>query len=177
MQNRIPAELRARKQWVVWRSIVTPEGIKKPPYNPNAPQYDADVNDPTTWGTFEQALASVGKGIKAKDKLGKFGLGLISPLNKCERFYFTSALPGRRKAMKWEFVQNTIRNQSDTLTIFLLKSHRPEVYRETVRSEIANADGKAFKQENSLDLSRLSKNELLTLEQLVKRAGTDSTAG
>jgi len=37
-----------------------------------------------------------------------------------------------------------IRRYSDTLLKFLLQSHRPERYRETVRSELTGADGTAL---------------------------------
>lgn len=76
-----------------------------------------DNGEGTTEEKFAKALASVGKGVKSKDKLGRFGLGLISPLNKCARFHFISAMPGRRKALKWTFVQSDIRKQHQTLTI------------------------------------------------------------
>jgi len=36
---------------------------------------------------------------------------------------------------------DTVREYSDTLLIFLLKSHKPEVYRETVRNELTGKDG------------------------------------
>ncbi len=52
----VPAELRVRRQWVVWRSIVAEGKITKPPYNPNNPAYMADVTDPSQWGTFEDAV-------------------------------------------------------------------------------------------------------------------------
>lgn len=76
-----------------------------------------DNGEGTTKSKFDQALASVGKGVKSADKLGRFGLGLISPLNKCARFHFISAYPGRRKAMKWTFVQADIRSQHSSLAI------------------------------------------------------------
>lgn len=76
-----------------------------------------DNGEGTTKAKFDQALASVGKGVKSADKLGRFGLGLISPLNKCTRFHFISALPGRRKALKWTFVQADIRNQHSSMRI------------------------------------------------------------
>ncbi len=66
---------------------------------------------------FELALASVGKGVKSKDKLGRFGLGLISPLTKCTRFAFISVPPNRRTGNCWEFVQSSIRSQHDKLVI------------------------------------------------------------
>ncbi len=52
----IPAELRARPQWVIWRSIVSEGAVTKPPYNPNDPAYMADVSAPSTWSTFENAV-------------------------------------------------------------------------------------------------------------------------
>lgn len=76
-----------------------------------------DNGEGTTKAKFDEALASVGMGIKSVDKLGRFGLGLISPLNKCTRFHFISALPGRRKAMKWTFVQAEIRGQHANLNV------------------------------------------------------------
>ena len=35
-----------------------------------------------------------------------------------------------------------VKEYSDTLLIFLLKSHKPEVYKETVRNEMTGRDGK-----------------------------------
>ncbi len=48
---------------------------------------------------FEQAISSVCSSIKAKDKLGQFGIGLLSPLGKCKGFVITSAA----KANKHEY--------------------------------------------------------------------------
>ena len=61
----IPAELRDRPQWCwaslrLWDAVDadgTPKREKKP-LDPKVPgQVDARTNDPTTWGTFEQAAA------------------------------------------------------------------------------------------------------------------------
>lgn len=35
----------------------------------------------------------------------------------------------------------SVREYSDTLLIFMLKAHKPEVYRETVRNEVTGKDG------------------------------------
>jgi hypothetical protein len=62
--NAIPFELKARKQWVVWRSVIRTNqdsgetSVTKPPFNPANPQYEASVIDPNTWGTFEQATVA-----------------------------------------------------------------------------------------------------------------------
>jgi hypothetical protein len=50
MRSRIPAELQSRPQWVCCQ----PDKI---PLNPRTGQY-ASVSDPTTWGTFEEALST-----------------------------------------------------------------------------------------------------------------------
>lgn len=56
--DNIPAELKARSQWVVWRAIVNENGkVDKPLYQAKNPQYYANVGDPKTWATFEEALA------------------------------------------------------------------------------------------------------------------------
>jgi hypothetical protein len=44
-----------------------------------------------------------------------------------------------------------IRRYSDTLLMFLLKAHRPEVYRETVRSELTGANGGPIEQRAKVD--------------------------
>lgn len=55
--EKIPPELKARPQWVVWREE-TREGEKtKVPYNPADPERMAKANDPSTWGGFEKALS------------------------------------------------------------------------------------------------------------------------
>lgn len=65
-----------------------------------------------------------------------------------------------------------IRRPSDTLLMFLLKSHRPETYRDTVRSEVTGANGGAVKTEQTTkhDLSKLSVDELLQLREIVTKA-------
>jgi hypothetical protein len=77
----------------------------------------ADNGSGTSIEHFEKALASVGLGIKDKDKLGRFGLGLISPLTKCSRFTFTSTPPARRTANRWTFALKDLSKQHETLVI------------------------------------------------------------
>lgn len=59
--DKIPAELRSRAQWVVWRPVIRnnedgTSNITKPPFQPAHPQYGADVKNPAHWGTFETAV-------------------------------------------------------------------------------------------------------------------------
>ncbi len=51
----IPTELRALKQWVNWRRELRDEKPTKVPYQPAHPRRRANVSDPQTWGTYEQA--------------------------------------------------------------------------------------------------------------------------
>lgn len=66
---------------------------------------------------FEQALASVGHSVKDAGSLGRFGLGLISPLSKCEYFTFTSVPVHRRKPTRWTFRATDIRKQRLSMDI------------------------------------------------------------
>lgn len=55
----IPAELRAIPQWVNWQYVQVPDAKPtKVPVRPHSNYGPASVNDPATWGTFEQATAS-----------------------------------------------------------------------------------------------------------------------
>ncbi len=58
-----PQELRGHAQWVAWKPEITPDGRSvKPPYRPSNPKKRADVMDPGTWGSYEEALGASGKG-------------------------------------------------------------------------------------------------------------------
>jgi hypothetical protein len=51
----IPAELRARRQWVLWRFERRRGKITKVPYIPHKSSRNARSNDPSTWGDLENA--------------------------------------------------------------------------------------------------------------------------
>lgn len=59
MYENIPAELRALPQWVAVDMSINPETGEplKEPLNPRFTKTPAKTNDPSTWGTFEQAVA------------------------------------------------------------------------------------------------------------------------
>lgn len=59
VQN-IPLELRQRNQWVCWRYQQRNGRRTKIPVNPHN-GHPADVTDPSTWGSFDQALYFKGK--------------------------------------------------------------------------------------------------------------------
>ncbi len=71
-----------------------------------------DNGDGATQARFEQALHSVGKGIKTGDKMGRFGIGLVSPFGKCIKFSFTSTPKNNnREYLEWTFVCDDIRSR------------------------------------------------------------------
>ncbi len=62
------------------------------------------------------------------------------------------------------------RQYSDTLLIFMLKAHRPEKFRETIRNELTGARGNAIRLSQEHDLSKLSLDELIQLRAIVAKA-------
>jgi hypothetical protein len=52
----IPAELRERPQWVLWRTERRDDRTTKVPYQPARPGTRASSTTSTTWGTYEQAV-------------------------------------------------------------------------------------------------------------------------
>lgn len=71
-----------------------------------------DNGDGVTQAQFEQALVSVCATIKAKDKLGRFGRGLVSPLGKCDYFCFTSQpRRGGDGYLEWTFSTKELSSQ------------------------------------------------------------------
>lgn len=77
-----------------------------------------DNGDGASIDDFEQAMSQVGMTMKAVGKLGRFGLGLISPLGKCATFTFTSR---PRKSsddyLEWTFVTKNIEDQHSYVRI------------------------------------------------------------
>ncbi len=69
--------------------------------------------------TFDKALANIGKSIKPKGKLGRWGYGLVAPLEKCEYFTFTSqpkhTSTSHPPYLRWRFDTNEIANSSEEI--------------------------------------------------------------
>jgi len=85
-----------------------------------------DNGDGVSQREFEQALQRICLSGKDAVKLGRFGIGLISPLDKCQSFTFTSCPKGGDVGfLEWTFVTADIRNQSTNPTIPLRQ--RPEL--------------------------------------------------
>ncbi len=73
-----------------------------------------DDGDGVDIGMFGEALGSIGQTIKRGNKLGRFGLGLISPLGKCEEFSFTSIRKGKVSGfITWDFSTEAIGKQKE----------------------------------------------------------------
>lgn len=73
-----------------------------------------DDGDGATKEKFEQALSSVCRSIKdKKDSLGQFGIGLISPLGKCEYFTFTSTPNNKSEYCEWKFITKELLEQEE----------------------------------------------------------------
>ena len=86
-----------------------------------------DDGDGVDVETFEQALQRVCLTGKERGKLGRFGIGLISPLDKCEEFTFTSGPKGTTgEYREWTFVTDNIRAQEKDVSI--PRRQRPELF-------------------------------------------------
>jgi putative DNA primase/helicase len=59
--EKIPQELKALRQWVVWKMGKDDKGRStKHPYTPHNPQWKAKTNKSKTWSTFEKAVEVAG---------------------------------------------------------------------------------------------------------------------
>lgn len=79
-----------------------------------------DDGDGVSREDFEYALGSVCSSVKQQGKLGRYGIGLISPLGKCESFLFVSCPRGVAQGggyMEWTFNTEEIRQQGDDVDI------------------------------------------------------------
>lgn len=98
VQNAIDAN--ARTVWVVLNRKTRQIAIR-------------DDGDGRTQAEFEEAILEVCRSRKERTKLGRFGIGLVSPLGKCEFSTFTSAPRNARHGyMEWTFRTEDIRRQS-----------------------------------------------------------------
>jgi len=74
--DRLPREIRESTRAVVWRHELRDGRRTKVPYQPQRPAQRAAVDNPATWGRFDQALAVVAAG-KADGPGIVLGAGLI----------------------------------------------------------------------------------------------------
>lgn len=77
-----------------------------------------DNGDGASVGKFDAALQQICSTQKTEDKLGRFGIGVISPLGKCAQFTFTScAKDGPDGYNMWTFDSNEIKAQEEEVTV------------------------------------------------------------
>ncbi len=81
----VPQQLKNLNQWVTWKIEIDAGGNeRKVPYDPNGSGSRASVTDPTTWGSFDEAIlqtenwAMNGIGFVFKDGGGVFGIDVDS---------------------------------------------------------------------------------------------------
>ena len=80
--------------------------------------YVRDNGNGSSRENFELSLAMICKSQKEDDRLGRFGIGVISPLGKCEYFTFTScAVPQLKAYLQWKFVTEDIEGSEAAPTI------------------------------------------------------------
>ncbi len=132
---------------------------------------------------FSEALASVGKGIKSRDSIGRFGLGLISPLNKCKKFTFSSCPVGASATRTWTFEAAVIKTQHHEVTIPCADSRRLPVLPErlqkfahgdfnvTWRTMVKMIEITADKVVSLVDLDQLESEMILKLGRKMKERG------
>ena len=81
VSNQIPQELKKNQAWVNWKSEQYPDEKKprKIPYSPKT-GHQAKVNEPETWGSFNQSLKGLQKfkasGIGVMIRKGLIGIDL-----------------------------------------------------------------------------------------------------
>lgn len=71
----------------------------------------SDNGDGVTTDEFSQSLKNIGMSVKDEDKFGRFGLGLVSPVGKCERMHFISISKTSGVYNRWTFVTDEIKDQ------------------------------------------------------------------
>lgn len=75
---------------------------------------------------FEKALGQIFQTMKSEGKLGRFGRGLISPLDKCRQFTFASCAKenGTKAYIEWKFVSAEVKNLEMGQGIPMIPLHR-----------------------------------------------------
>jgi hypothetical protein len=77
-----------------------------------------DNGEGISMDAFRVTINTIGKSVKGKGKLGQFGIGFVSPLNKSDKFTFTScAAPQRQGYIEWTLDTAFIKKQHQTISI------------------------------------------------------------
>jgi len=83
-----------------------------------------DNGEGATQEDIDAAMASIGESQKTPGKLGRFGIGAISPVGQCERYSFTSCVKGQGQVYRtWTLVQEDIVNTRTGLRFPVRERH------------------------------------------------------
>jgi hypothetical protein len=100
-----------------------------------------DDGEGVTKDKFEQALGQIFQTMKTSGKLGRFGRGLISPLDKCDMFTFTSCAKanGVNAYVEWKFISDEVKGLvvGEGIPMTPLKWHTYAPGRETSKKRSA----------------------------------------
>jgi hypothetical protein len=77
----------------------------------------ADDGDGVSKEKYEAALESVMRTMKTRDKLGQFGMGMLSPLAKCKWYKLTSCSKEDQTYLEWTFDTEVICAQVDDVHV------------------------------------------------------------
>lgn len=130
---------------------------------------------------FGAALRSIGDSRKRKGSLGQFGIGLISPLNKCGKYLFISR-EGTDKPNEWLFEGEKIKAQSSVDIPRRTLANLPAIpapFRSTSRRIGATWNSMALMEDTTqdrtirtVDLDELEHQILIKLSIGMRRKGT-----
>ncbi len=103
----------------------------------------ADDGDGVSPEKFASGLMAIGQTQKARkrDALGKFGLGLVSPLDKCEFFEFISRSGRTKPIHAWIFAQSIIKDCKDNPSIPVTRLDSMPTLEESFEKEACRIGG------------------------------------
>ena len=98
----VPAELRERRQWVVWRYRVKKNDWTKVPFAATIPPSKGSTTDPSTWRTFDEALDVLNRFHDPKARDCVDGIGFVfSPDDPYVGIDFDDALDDGGFVKEW----------------------------------------------------------------------------
>ena len=98
----VPAELRERRQWVVWRYRVKGDDWTKVPFAATIPPSKGSTTDPSTWRTFDEALDVLNRFHDPKARDCVDGIGFVfSPDDPYVGIDFDDALDDGGFVKEW----------------------------------------------------------------------------
>lgn len=93
----VPLDLRTRRQWVVWRKLNRRGKVTKVPFRADIPEAEASTTDPSTWSSFECALAAF---LDPDNRLDGIGF-VFSDVDDLSGVDFDNCLDEHGNVMDW----------------------------------------------------------------------------